>query len=263
MEDLKDITREVCTIARQAGQYIKEQLESFSLDRVEQKNNHDYVSYVDKHSEEMIVNALKQLPIEAGFITEEKTAQYNNEAYCWVIDPLDGTTNFIHHYAPFAVSIALRKEREILIGVVYIVPSDECFYAWEEGGAFLNGKAISVNKQDDIDKALLCIELPYNDKAYHDIGMHLLNHFYGRAGGIRMNGSAASALCYVAAGRLDGWLEKYIGQWDYSAGVLIITEAGGKVTDFSGSDDYLFGDNIVATNGVIHKELLKEVKAKV
>jgi len=260
MEELKDITLQVCEIARKVGVYIREQAKNFTFDSVEQKKSHDYVSYVDKTSEEQLVEALRKLPVAAGFVTEEKTASYHEEAYCWVVDPLDGTTNYVHHYAPYAISIALRRGKEILVGVVYEISYDECFYAWKGGGAYLNGNVLSVNKNDDIDKALLCLELPYNDKAYKQAGLHLINHFYGLVGGIRMNGSAAAALCYVAAGRFDGWLEKYLGQWDFSAGLLIVLEAGGTVTNFEGNDDYLYGNDIVASNGIIHDELLQTIQ---
>ncbi|MDP4269596.1 MAG: inositol monophosphatase family protein [Bacteroidota bacterium] len=259
MTDLKEITLEVCKIARQAGEYQKKERVNFSFDSVEQKNSHDYVSYVDKSSEKLIVAGLKDLVPGAGFITEEETVTYNDEEYCWVIDPLDGTTNYIHDNAPYCVSIALRRRDEVLIGVVYEVCRDECFYAWKEGGAYLDGKPISVAKTNQIDHAMICIELPYDFNKYSATALHLINHFYGYAGAIRMNGSAATALCYVAAGRFDGWLEMYIGKWDFMAGVLIITEAGGTVTDFHGSAHYLDGNNIVASNGTIHEELLRAI----
>jgi myo-inositol-1(or 4)-monophosphatase len=259
MNDLKVLTLQVCEIARGVGKFLRAQRESLSMDDVEQKRSHDYVSYVDKQSEEQLVSALRLLPVKAGFITEEKTASYHDESYCWIIDPLDGTTNFIHHYSPSAISIALRHGDEILIGVVYEICANECFYAWKGGGAYLNENVIKVNIANDIDKALLCLELPYDFEKYGGLGLHLIRTFYGRAGGIRMNGSAATALCYVAAGRLDGWIERYIGPWDISAGILIIREAGGKVSNFKGCADCLDGDDIVASNGVIHADLLDAI----
>lgn len=259
MEDLQKLTLGVCEIARKVGQYLRTEREQLSLDNVEQKHAHDYVSYVDKNSEKQLVEALKSLPLQAGFVTEEQTASYHHEDYCWVVDPLDGTTNYIHHYAPYAISIGLRSADEILLGVVYEVNGDECFYAWKGGGAYVNGKPLSVNKQNDISQALLCIELPYNVDLYSQAAHHLIHHFYGLAGGIRMNGSAATALCYVAAGRLDGWLEKYIGLWDFTAGALIVQEAGGEVTNFTGSRSFIDGDDIIASNGIIHSALVEEI----
>lgn len=256
--DLEKLTREVCQVAQEAGAYIAHERRGFSVDQVERKHAHDYVSYVDKGSERMIVDALKQLVPEAGFITEEGLATHHDEQMLWVVDPLDGTTNFIHGYAPYAVSIALTRGREILIGVVYEVCASECFYAWKGGGAYVNGKAIHVGNSKTGD-ALLCLQLPYNSDAYKPVIEHLIDRFYGNVGSIRMIGSAAMALCYVAAGRLDGYVERYIGQWDFMAGTLIVREAGGRVTNFQGEEYMMEGDSVVATNGLTHEALVEAV----
>ena len=256
--ELRSMTLAVCDIAKSAGSYIKEQRAKFSLSQVERKHAHDYVSYVDKGSEEQIVSALRQLLPEAGFITEEGSAGHDQEQYVWVIDPLDGTTNFIHQYAPYAVSIALLEGKEILIGVVYEICADECFYAWKGGGAYVDGKPLHVSGQK-IQDALLCLQLPYNSDAYKPTIKRLIDAFYGNVGSIRMCGSAAMALCYVAAGRLDGYAEQYIGQWDFMAGSLIVMEAGGTVTDYSGSSDFTQGNSVIATNGIIQNDLLEVV----
>jgi len=256
--DLQNLTLSVCDIARQAGQYIRHEREQFSSDRIERKHAHDYVSYVDKGSEQLIVGALRQLLPEAGFITEEGSAVYHDEQYCWVVDPLDGTTNFIHQYAPYAVSIALCKGKEIVLGVVYEICAEECFYAWKGGGAYVNGRSIHVSAHP-IEEALISLQLPYNSEAYKKTVLGLIDCFYGRAASIRMCGSAAMSLCYVAAGRLDAYAEKYIGQWDYMAGALIVKEAGGSVTDYEGSNDFTKGNSVVATNGFIHQPLLNAI----
>ena len=273
MIDLEKYTLSVCEIARRAGAYIREERQKFSLERVERKHAHDYVSYVDKGSERLIVSALRELLPEAGFITEEGTAEevksgeVKSEKLCWVVDPLDGTTNFIHQYAPYAVSIALLQGKTILIGVVYEICADECFYAWQGGGAFLEIKneelrikkvPLSVSKQK-IQDALLCLQLPYNSDAYKPVIKRLIDQLYGNVGSIRACGSAAMALCQVAAGRLDGYAEQYIGQWDYMAGSLIVMEAGGKVTDYAGSEDFTQGNSVVATNGLIQQDLLTAI----
>lgn len=259
MLNLENLTNQVCKIAEKAGAYLKEERINFSLDKVQEKGTHDYVSYVDKSSEKLVVEELKKILPKAGFITEEKSEKYNGEKYYWVIDPLDGTTNYIHDNAPYAVSIALRKDDDILIGVVYEICREECFYAWKGGGAYVNGKRINVNKSNDINKSLLCLELPYNYKEYAKTGINLIKHFYGHAAGIRINGSAATALCYVAAGRYDGWSEKYIGMWDIAAGSLLVIEAGGVVTTFNGSINFIDNNDIIASNGVVHKEMLRVV----
>lgn len=275
---LEELTRGVCEIAKQAGAYIREERRKFSLESVERKHAHDYVSYVDKGSEKQIVSALRQLLPEAGFITEEGTTKME-EGRCkmeedsaispqpssltWVVDPLDGTTNFIHQYAPYAVSIALLQGKEILIGVVYEVCHDECYCAWKGGGAYVELKGdslkLSVSNQK-IQDALLCLQLPYNSDAYKPVIKHLIDKLYGNVGSVRMCGSAAMALCYVASGRYDGYAEKYIGQWDFMAGALIVKEAGGMVTNYEGSEDFTQGNNVVATNGVIQQDLLNVIK---
>ena len=285
-KDLEKYTLAVCEIARQAGAYIREERRKFSLDSVERKHAHDYVSYVDKGSEQLIVSALRELLPEAGFITEEGTADVSRSEECgvrseellWVVDPLDGTTNFIHQYAPYAVSIALLQGKTVLIGVVYEICADECFYAWQGGGAWLCGMRnvecgmrnvecgmrseklrVSSQKMQD---ALLCLQFPYNSDAYKPVMKRLIDRLYGHVGSIRACGSAAMALCQVAAGRLDGYAEQYIGQWDYMAGSLIVIEAGGTVTDYSGSPDFTQGNSVVATNGVIQQDFLTVIKAE-
>ena len=255
MMELRDLTLAVCRIAREAGAYIRKERAGFSVEKVERKHAHDYVSYVDKNSEQLIVGRLRTLLPEAGFITEEGSASHTDEQYVWVVDPLDGTTNFIHDYAPYAVSVALCKGRQILSGVVYEVVADECFYAWQGGGAWLNDEPLHVG-HSSINDALVCLQLPYNSEAYKPVIERLIHFFYGNVGSIRMMGSAAIALCYVAAGRLDAYVERYIGLWDFMAGSLIVIEAGGKVTNYDGDDFYMQGDSIVATNGVVHQDML-------
>lgn len=282
MIDLETCARAVCQIAREAGAYIRHERQKFSVERIERKHAHDYVSYVDKGSEQLIVSALRQLLPEAGFITEEGTTQMSDDSpqtsdlilqtsdlspqtsdLTWVVDPLDGTTNFIHQYAPYAVSIALLQDTTVLVGVVYEVCADECYYAWKGGGAYVAVGNETVERlhvgTSAIEDALLCLQLPYNSEAYKPVARHLIDTFYGRAASIRMIGSAAMALCYVAAGRLDGYVEQYIGRWDYMAGSLIVLEAGGTVTDYSGSSHYTRGNSIVATNGLVHQDLLEAI----
>lgn len=263
MKDLQQLTLDVCEVARRAGAYIRKERAGFQLNRVERKHAHDYVSYVDKGSEQCIVEALRTLLPEAGFLTEESGEwtvenEMHDAQLQWVVDPLDGTTNFIHGFAPYAVSIALLRANEILIGVVYEIVADECFYAWREGGAWMNGQAIYVSQQK-LNDALLSLQYPYNSEAYSPVIQRLVGYFYGRVASIRSMGSAAMSLCYVAAGRLDGYAEKYIGRWDYMAGGLIVKEAGGRVTSFEGADDFTTADGVLATNGIIHDEVMRTI----
>ena len=273
VNQLADYTKAVCEIARRAGAYIRDERRKFSLGSVERKHAHDYVSYVDKGSEQIIVQALSRLIPEAGFITEEGLAGHADEQLLWVVDPLDGTTNFIHQYAPYAVSIALLQGSCVLLGVVYEVCADECFYAWQDGGAWREAGSLSMPRHEGdaprperlhvsrqpLTDALLCLQLPYNSQAYKPMAKHLLDTFYGRAASIRMNGSAAMSLCYVAAGRLDGYAEQYLEQWDFMAGARIVMEAGGRVSDFSGSDVFAHGNSVVATNGLVHEPILEAI----
>lgn len=251
------LTAEVCRIATETGHFLREERKNLRREHVIEKHAHDYVSYVDKESERRLVEALSTLLPEAGFIAEEGSATYNDEPYCWVIDPLDGTTNYIHDNAPYCVSIALRNRTELLIGVVYEVCRNECYYAWKGGKAWLNGEEIHVSNVDNLKNAFLITELPYNARQYKRTAEHLLQKLYGVVGGIRMNGSAAAAICYVAAGRFDGWAEAFIGKWDYAAGALIVLEAGGTVTDFYGNGHFIEGHHIIATNGHLHPLLRK------
>lgn len=257
MLDLKQLTVEVCRIATEAGHFLKEERKNFRRERVMEKHAHDYVSYVDKESEVRLVKALSALLPEAGFITEEGSATYQDEPYCWVIDPLDGTTNYIHDEAPYCVCIALRSRTELLLGVVYEVCRNECFYAWKGGKAFMNGEEIHVSDVRDIKNAFVFTELPYNYDQYKPTALHLIDNLYGAVGGIRMNGSAAAAICYIANGRFGAWAEAFIGKWDYSAAALIVLEAGGRVTNFYGDDHFIEGHHIIATNGYLHPLFLK------
>lgn len=264
MEDLnlKTYTEAVCQVARRAGMFLREERKRFRREAVQEKHAHDYVSYVDRESERRLVRELRELLPEAGFITEEGSADYRDEPYCWVVDPLDGTTNYIHDYAPYCVSIALRSRDRLLLGVVYEVCHDECFYGWAGGGAWLDGTPLHVSAVERPEEAFLITELPYNFREYAPLARHLIDSLYGRVAGLRMNGSAAVAICYVAAGRIDGWLEAFIGKWDFSAAALLVQEAGGRVTDFRGDGRFLEGHHIVATNGHLHDFLLETICTK-
>ena len=151
----------------------------------------------------------------------------------------------------------MRDKDSLLLGVVYDPCRDECFYAWQGGGAYVNGERMEVSSVQQVEDAFVVTELPYNSDRYACTGEHLIHELYGRVAGIRMTGSAALAICYVAAGRFDAWLEAFIGKWDFSAAALMVLEAGGRITDFCGSDDFLDGHHIIATNGPLHPLFLK------
>lgn len=251
---LRSLCEQVQAVAREAGNFIINERKAFSTKKVEVKGQNDFVSYVDKESEKLIVSRLKEILPEAGFITEEGTEAKDNNPLKWVIDPLDGTTNFIHGMPFFAVSIALINGKEPLLGVVYEINQDEMFYGWKDGGAYLNSQRIHVSEAATVKDSLLGTGFPYYDyhllNEYLELFKHLMKHSHG----IRRPGSAATDLAYVAAGRFDGFYEYSLSPWDVAAGILLVKEAGGIVTDFSGGDDAIFTKEIIATNPHIHRE---------
>lgn len=257
MIDTESLCREVQIIARTMGTFLKKERETFDLGKVEEKSAHNYVSYVDKQSEQMLVDKLSALLPEAGFLAEEGTGSMNGCDYYWVIDPLDGTSNYIHDMAPYCVSIALCNGAGVLLGVVYEVCRDECFYATINSDAYLNGRKIHVSDVATLDKAFIALGFPYNSDAYRPVAHRLVKNLYGFAGGTRLLGSAAAELCYVAAGRFEARIEAYLGSWDVAAGGLIVQRAGGKITDFTNGNNWLSGDQVIASNGRIHDTIVE------
>ena len=255
--DLDFLTEEVKKLARQTGEFLKKERLSFDRSRVEQKAAHDYVSYVDKASEKRIVERLHELLPEAGFIAEEGSGSLEEQEYCWVVDPLDGTSNYIHDCTPYCVSIALRNREEILLGVVYECGREELFWAHKNSRAYLNGKEICVSDQRVLDQSFIMPELPYKAERYSPFILPLMRDLYGHVSGIRMLGSAAAELCYVAAGRFEIFIEAFLGPWDIAAGYIILKQAGGRMTDFSGNSNGPDAKEVLASNGKVHEELLK------
>lgn len=249
------ILPKVTEIALEAGAFIREESKKFSIDKAEYKGLNDLVSYVDKESEKMIVRKLAALLPEAGFITEEGTINKKSDELNWVIDPLDGTTNFIHGIPIYAVCIALMNGTDVLLGVVYEVNRDECFYAHKGGGAFLNNEKIQVSKAAKLSESLVATGFPIfnfnNLRAY----LKILDQLMQKCHGLRRMGSAAVDLAYVACGRCDAFFEYNLNPWDIAAGTLIVQEAGGIVTDFRNKGDFIFGRELVA-GGSVHDELL-------
>ena len=175
----------------------------------------------------------------------------------WVIDPLDGTTNYIHDLAPYCVSIALRTEAEILLGVVYEPSRDELFSAALHQGATLNGQRIHVTDTADIDQCLVMIGYPYNADEYRPFALKMTERLYGHCASLRSMGSAEAELCYLAAGRIDVYFESFIQPWDVAAGACIVKEAGGTVTDYAGADKlWQSGRQVLATNGKVHGQMV-------
>jgi len=255
----QSIILDVAALSKEVGAYLRnEQLKIKTID-VEKKGQSDFVTYVDKTAERKIVDHLKTLLPEAGFIAEEKSEARIDKDLMWIIDPLDGTTNYIHGLSPFAISIGLMERGQMVGGVVYEVSLDECFYAWKDGSAYLNGQTISVSKAPTIKDSLLATGFPYYDFTRLEQFIHSLSFFLQNSHGVRRLGSAATDLIYVACGRLEGVYEYGLSPWDVAAGAFIVQQAGGKVSDYSGGNNYIFGREVIATNALIHKEFQEAV----
>ena len=248
-----------CDVARSAGKFIAEERKNFDASKIETKGLHDLVSYVDITSEKRIVAGLQEVLPESGFIAEEGTSTKKGERFNWVIDPLDGTTNFIQGVPVYAISIGLLDYDVPVLGVVYEVGRDECFYAWKDGGAYLNGQAIHVSDRKNINDTLLATGFPYNDFSKMESYIEFLKWAMKNARGVRRLGSAATDMAYVACGRFDAFWEYDLKPWDVAAGSVIVKEAGGKVMDYKGGENYLFGREIVASNGLLDDLILKKI----
>lgn len=259
--DYKSITLQVIELARETGAFFLEEVNKVKTTDIEVKGLHDFVSYVDKTAEARIVKRLQDILPEAGFITEEQTATYRGERFNWIVDPLDGTTNFLHHIPLFSVSIALMENDEIVSGVVYEPNLDECFYAWKGGCAYLNNKEIHVSEQRELKNTLLATGFPYSDFGKLNGYMELFGWFARNTSGLRRLGSAAVDLAYTACGRFEGFYEYGLHAWDVAAGVFIVQQAGGTVTDFKGGNQYIFGGEMLASNTLLHPSLLEAVRS--
>jgi len=258
--NLENILNEVTKIAKTSGNLIRERFDLKEKFVFEEKGINDYVTEFDKQSEKLIIEELSTLLPEAGFIAEENTKNTRSEIYNWIVDPLDGTTNFMHGIFPVAISIALMKENEIVLGVVYEVGLDECFTAIKDKGAFLNGKRIQVSDNDSLKKSLIATGFPFRNFTLLEPYLNILGELTGKTRGIRRLGSAATDLAYVACGRFDAFYEYDLKPWDVAAGTLIISEAGGKNTDFNGQNNFIFGQQIISSNNKIHNLLINIVK---
>jgi len=257
--DLKNFCEEVIQICKEVGKYIASEGKNFSPVKIEEKGRNDFVSYVDKTSEAKLVKRLKELIPEAGFITEEGTETKRAETYNWIIDPLDGTTNFIHGFPFIAISIALMENETVVLGVVYEITREECFYSWKGVPAFLDGREIHVSSTPMVKDSLVGTGFPYYNYEKLESYLELFKWFMKNSHGVRRPGSAATDLAYVACGRFDGFFEYGLSAWDVAAGAFLIQQAGGHISDFKGGNDYVFGKEIVAGNMNNFTELQKVI----
>jgi myo-inositol-1(or 4)-monophosphatase len=256
----------ICTgameVVKKAASYIRDRHEHRKHLNIEAKGEHNFVTEVDRQSEEILVTGLSTLLPGAGFITEEGTSSAKGERFNWVIDPLDGTTNFIHGVFPFAISVGLLENGEAVAGVVYEFGLNETFHAWKGGGAWVNGTPVRVSSVKRIGQALIATGFPYTDFRHLSEFLESIRFFMQHSHGLRRLGSAATDIAYVACGRYDGFYEYGLNPWDVAAGIILVREAGGAVSDFRGAGNPLFTEDIVCSNGHIHKEF-QEITRKI
>ncbi|MBS1569325.1 MAG: inositol monophosphatase [Bacteroidetes bacterium] len=259
MDNLKELTERVALLSREIAGFIRAESAKITEASVESKSLNNLVSYVDKQAEQRFVDGLQDLLPHAGFIAEEGTGE-RADGLNWVIDPLDGTTNFVHGVPSYCTSVALVQGGDVLLGVVLEVTRDECFSAWQGGGAFMNGAPIRVSTRSQLQDSLLATGFPYDDFGFESEYMDLLRELMHRTRGIRRLGSAAADLAYVACGRFEAFYEYGLNSWDVAAGVLLVREAGGQVSGFHTTKDPVFDEEIVASNAAIHDELLEVIE---
>jgi myo-inositol-1(or 4)-monophosphatase len=263
--NLEKICEQVREVVINTGDFIWDKRHGKSELGIEVKGKHNYVTQVDKAAEEILVKRLSEIIPEAGFIAEEGTSVKVGERFNWIIDPLDGTTNFMHGLPPFAISIALQDNQDLVLGVIYEMGLKECFYAWKGSKAFLNGTVIMVTDVNSVSDSLIATGFPYTNYGLLNEFMSSLSYFMENSHGLRRLGSAATDIAYVACGRFEGFYEYGLSPWDVAAGVVILRQAGGRVSDFEGGDNFLHGKEILASNSGIFiefQETINQLMAK-
>jgi len=251
---LKTQCIKVCELTEKVGTFIRNELSRVQSGDIEVKGKNDFVSYVDKTAEKLLIEGLEDLIPGAGFIAEENTRSVRGDHFNWVIDPLDGTTNFLHGLPCYSISIGLLRDTIPVLGVVNELNLKECFYAWENSGAFCNKNSIQVSRKQKLSDSLLATGFPYTDFNQISSYLDLFRELMGKSHGLRRLGSAAVDLAYVACGRFEAFYEYGLKPWDVAGGGFIVQQAGGKVSDFSGGDNYLFGKELIACTPGIYQE---------
>ncbi len=252
MTELKEV---LLKAARAAGDIIKEYFDgNFKIENKDTINN--LVTEVDKLAEDKVISIIKETFPTHNILSEEIGALDENSDYQWIIDPIDGTVNFAHGIPICCVSIALKHKKDLLLGAVYNPILNELFFAEKGKGAYLNDKPISVSKKVEFKKACLVTGFPYKWPKTYDHPIKVFERFIMEGLPVRRLGSAAIDLCWVACGRFDGFWEYNLNPWDIAAGYLIVLEAGGKVSNFDGDPYSVFDKETLATNGIIHKDML-------
>ena len=253
-DQLDFILKELIVLSKEVGSWMKSQT-GMKEDVAEIKSANNLVTYVDKESERQFVNGLMRIFPDAGFVAEEGTGEQKVNGFNWVIDPLDGTTNFVHGVPVWCTSVALCEGDHPIVGVIYDPNLDECYSARLGGGAFINDRAIDVTDISSLEKSLLATGFPYDDFGREEKYIALFRDLMRMTRGMRRLGSAALDLAWTACGRFEGFYEYGLNPWDMAAGIVIVREAGGIVTTFHGNDSVVFADDMIATNGHIHPEI--------
>ncbi|HMV23462.1 MAG TPA: inositol monophosphatase family protein [Saprospiraceae bacterium] len=257
---LEKICTDAADLIKIVALYIKSETGQVTEDKIEHKSFNSLVSHVDQNAEKMLINGLQSIVPGSGIIAEESEHADADAESVWIIDPLDGTTNFLHGIPFFAISVALTVRGKCVIGIVYDVIHDQCFYAWDEGGAYMNDQKISVSRHSELSNCLAATGFPYYDYTPIESYIRCLRYFMKKTRGIRRIGSAALDLAYVACGRFDFFFEYGLNNWDIAAGSILVKEAGGTVTDINGGDNYLCNGSILASNGFVHQKTLHIIK---
>jgi myo-inositol-1(or 4)-monophosphatase len=247
--------------AREAGRILQDRMGRTI--QIANKGDIDLVTEVALAAETLIIERINSYHPRHGVLAEESGASYSpgeqKSEYQWIIDPLDGTTNYAHGYPCFCVSIALERDGQLVLGVIYDPTRDEMFAAERGEGATLNGRRIRVSEVDDLNRAMLCTGFPYDVRDRGDFARHFSN-FIMHAQAVRRDGSAALDLAYVACGRFDGFWEEGLRPWDVAAGVLLIEEAGGRISRYDGTPFDIYTPPIVASNGLVHEAMMRVLK---
>lgn len=251
-------------LLREVGTFIKTEFERFDYDSVQYKSENDPFTFVDVEAERRLRAGCEKLIPECGFITEELENSHTDREYVWIIDPIDGTSNFTHGMPHFCIALALQQHGETIMGYVYQPITEEMFHAEKGKGAFLNGTPIKRSERKEMKLGLATTGFPYAIEGWVRDYLDMVFEVMEATHGVRRFGSAALDLAAVASGRIDIYFETELKPWDAAAGALLVQEAGGKVTDLNGGDNYLYGRQLLATNGYLHDEMLEiTTKSKV
>lgn len=249
--------------AQRAADLIRRRAGRVEEETIREKGVHDLLTRTDEEAQRLIVEVLTEAFPEYEILAEEGAEDWRQKAkgHRWVIDPIDGTTNFTHGVPPYAVSIALQHEAEIVVGVVLDVAADELFSAVRGGGLYVDGRPARVSTTQVLDRALLATGFPYRTFEHVDRYLEVLGRFMRQSRGLRRHGAASIDLAWLACGRFDGFFETGLSPWDVAAGVLLVEEGGGRVTDYRGGGDPIFDRQILATNELLHEPMLEVLHA--